>query len=214
MDRCTRPKLERGFLSVSRSGSARHRSAFKGNIDACWKSSQRTNTTGQRRTRKRVSFTGKTPGQNPGTLEEIFRCSRHEVPLPRAGWTGDRWFFVDFRHSRRLEEAEVKSEISRPGHDSAMACAHPFAFQSPPKETSPAAYVPPLLSSSSSFFSLIRPRLPSRTLLATWADAQLFRHCLDWKIVRFSNAAALGLRNRVLINLVLGACNGGGESDV
>lgn len=51
-----------------------------------------------------------------------------------------------FRGFQALE-AEVKSEISRPGHDSAMACAHPFAFQSPPKETSPAAYVPPLPSS-------------------------------------------------------------------
>lgn len=112
--------------------------------------------------------------------EEIFRCSRHEVPLPRAGWTGDRWFFVDFRHSL---EAEVKSEISRPGHDSAMACAQ---FAQLPKETSPAAYVFP---SSSFFFSLIRPRLPSRTLSATWADARLFRH---WRIVRFSACLETG----------------------
>lgn len=49
----TRPNLERGFLSVSRSGSARHRSAFKGNIDASSKSSQ-SEYNGQRRTRKDV----------------------------------------------------------------------------------------------------------------------------------------------------------------
>ena len=88
------PKASSGWVSVR---VWTHRSAVKGNIGVEERSRGTRGEDMSKDERANESRPGNAPVRIQTTvartgLEEIFRCSRHGVPLAR----GDRWFFVNF----------------------------------------------------------------------------------------------------------------------